>query len=376
MKGKKSTTYKGRLFETIAASMYDKPDVKVEQNVYLDARCKGDKKRRKREIDILITGQLAGQPIRIAVECKDRSKKIESPDIDAYIGKLNDVGIPIGIYISANGYTSDAIEYAREKGIATLILKDASQDAITASIKNAVKSLIYLLLIVKSIELVNDYDRPMDGSAAVLYNLENFKCVTIPDLVWRDWKANRIPSELGSYHIEFEIPCNYKQIYNNKIIKIMSASAEIQVIGLVFTEYGNFKEHILIDAATNQLKQSQIKIKFNDCSGTFPAKVVETETDLEEISHKPNSINLRIGRFRMPKILVNCIYWPPSGRVYATITDQMKEYYSGINQDSKPLNLQEIEGKYLNSIWEPIWQGHSSIEIDSKISSNIIRSTI
>ncbi len=113
MKGKRSTTAKGRLFETIVAGMYNEPDVKMEQNVYLDARCRGNKKRKKREIDILITGCIAGQPVRIAIECKNWSKKVGSPDIDGFIGKLSDVGIPIGIYVSASGYTPDAIEYAK-----------------------------------------------------------------------------------------------------------------------------------------------------------------------------------------------------------------------------------------------------------------------
>ena len=90
MKGKRSTTAKGRLFETIVAGMYDKPDVKVEQNVYLDARCRGNKKRKKREIDILITGRIAGQPVQIAIECKNWSKKIGSPEIDGFIGNPHD----------------------------------------------------------------------------------------------------------------------------------------------------------------------------------------------------------------------------------------------------------------------------------------------
>lgn len=281
MKEKISTTAKGRLFETIVASMYDKPDVKVEQNVYLDARCRGNKKRRKREIDILITGWIAGQQIRIAVECKNWSKKIESPDIDGFIGKLSDVGIPIGIYVSASGYTLDAIEYAKEKGISTLILKDATRDAVTESIKNAAKSLIYLLLIVRSIEFVNEYDKPMDGYAAILYDFENSKCTTIPDIIWREWLANRIPSELGTYHIEFKIPNKYTQFFNNKIIKLISASAEVQVVGLVFTEYGNFREHLLINAANNKLRQSQIKVIFSNSSCTFPAEIVENREGIE-----------------------------------------------------------------------------------------------
>jgi hypothetical protein len=373
MKGRRSATAKGRLFETIVAGMYNKPDVKVEQNVYLDARCRGNKKRKKREIDILITGWIAGQPVRIAIECKNWSKKIGSPDIDGFIGKLSDVGIPIGIYVSAGGYTPDAIEYAKEKGISTLILKEATREAVTESIKNAAKSLIYSLLIVKSIEFVNEYDKPMDGYAAILYDFEHSKSTTIPDLIWNEWLSKRIPSELGKYHIEFKIPDSYKQFFDNRAIKLISASAEVQVVSLVFTEYGNFKEHILIDAANDELRQSQINIIFNRGSNSFPAEMVFTENELIDISKRPNSVNLTIGRFRLPKILVNFFYWPPSERVYKKVTNLMQAYRSGEIPDPRPLNLPEIEGTCLNSMWDPIWSGHSNIEIDRNITVDITK---
>lgn len=369
MKKKKSTTAKGRLFETIVAGMYNEPDVKVKQNVFLDARCRGDKKRKKREIDILISGQIAGQPVRIAVECKNWAKKIGSPEIDSFIGKLGDVGIPIGIYVSASGYTSDAIEYAKEKGISTLILKEITKEAVTETILKAAKSLVYLLLIIKSICLTNEYDKPMDGYAAILYDSEHSKYTTVPDIIWNEWRSDRIPCQLGMYHIEFEIPDYYKQFFDNKIISLFSFSAEVQVVSLVVTEYGECKKHILIDAVNDKLRKSQINVKFDRTENIIPVNIILTEDELAEISNQSNSINLTIGRFRLPKIIVGSCYWPPSERVYKKITDLMKTYSSGKITDPRPFNLPQIEGTCFNSIFDPVWPGHSDIEIDNNITA-------
>ncbi len=80
--------------------MHDHPGVTVERNRRLPpASGLGG----KREIDVLITAIVAGYPVQMAVECKNEA--------DAFIGKLQHVGIPPqqGIYISANGYTTGAI---------------------------------------------------------------------------------------------------------------------------------------------------------------------------------------------------------------------------------------------------------------------------
>lgn len=94
---------------------------------------------------------------------------------------------------------------------------------------------------------------------------------------------------------------------------------------------------------------------------------------MSAISRRPNSINLTIGRFRMPKILANCIYWPPSERVYTKIISLMQAYRSGEIPDPRPLSMLETEGNCLNSIWEPIWPGHSNIEIESQITTDITK---
>jgi hypothetical protein len=82
---------KGKLVEEIVEKMHDSPNVRVERRVFLDPVGGGS---RKREIDVLLTSSVAGYPVRVAIECKNEAKKVGAPMIDAFVGKLQHVGIP------------------------------------------------------------------------------------------------------------------------------------------------------------------------------------------------------------------------------------------------------------------------------------------
>lgn len=73
---------KGKLVEKIAAMLHEGPDVKVERNARLPPLKKGRKKR-KREIDVLLTSYIVGYPVNIAIECKNEAGPTEIEDIDA-----------------------------------------------------------------------------------------------------------------------------------------------------------------------------------------------------------------------------------------------------------------------------------------------------
>jgi predicted helicase len=114
---KLSSIDKGKIVERIVALMHKYPDtsVKVEQNVRLPSLL--SKAGGKREIDVLLTRDIAGHSVQIAIECKNEQRPIDAPAIDAFSKKLQRVGVPYGIYVSASGYTSEAIENAAADGI-------------------------------------------------------------------------------------------------------------------------------------------------------------------------------------------------------------------------------------------------------------------
>jgi restriction endonuclease len=125
--GGQSTVSKGRMIEAIVASMHESDGVKVERNVKLPPI---GSQGPKREIDVLLSSVVCGYPVRWAIECKNEKKRIGSPYIDAFVGKLQDVGIPpsFGIFVTTSDYSQGAIEQAKKVGIRLLIIKDALRD--------------------------------------------------------------------------------------------------------------------------------------------------------------------------------------------------------------------------------------------------------
>ena len=127
-KGKQSTR-KGRVAEEIIARLYNAPRLSVERNAKLAPLNRSS--RLKREIDVLLSSRIVSKPSeRTAIESKNLSKKVNVEKIDAFVGKLLDVGIPHdhGIYVSTSGYTRDAIDRAIPAGIKLLTLTGLTED--------------------------------------------------------------------------------------------------------------------------------------------------------------------------------------------------------------------------------------------------------
>jgi hypothetical protein len=83
---------KGRLVESVVALLHNIPGITVKRNVKLPP-LHGDQSR-TREIDVLLSSDVAGYPVRIAFSCKNERKKIRVGTIGEFIDQLNEVGIP------------------------------------------------------------------------------------------------------------------------------------------------------------------------------------------------------------------------------------------------------------------------------------------
>ncbi|WP_114757925.1 restriction endonuclease [Flavobacterium sp. AG291] len=72
----------------------------------------------KREFDLIITSQINGYTITIAIECKQYSKKVSVDKIEAFYGKCQ--GIPQidkKIFVAENGFQQGALDTAKRCGI-------------------------------------------------------------------------------------------------------------------------------------------------------------------------------------------------------------------------------------------------------------------
>lgn len=363
---------KGDIVERIVASMHDLPGVRVARNVYLPAL---GKSRRKREIDVLLTNNLAGYLVQIAIECKNEKKAIGAPKIDAFIGKLIDVGIPLqhGIYVSAGGYTSGAIERANEAGIRPLVLTGLTSEGLAASVVEAFQSVVYLLLEVVNINVANKVaSTPDNHQMLIFYNEYGQICGSVPDLVWQMWLDGDPPSSIGEHEVQLTIPPHWHQIVNGKIEPVISISTQVRVLGLVVTIDGEAQQHLLVNASDKKIEKLQVDTSFNTTQETYPITTIQTESLLNEFLKRAEGVRLNIGRIRLPRIRLGPTYWPPSDRTARTVIGLMQAFETGRIPDPRPIDIIQIEGTDLQTIWEPIWGEHPAVKNQSDGESRMV----
>jgi Restriction endonuclease len=82
----------------------------VRRNVGLPSRSGG----RRRQIDVLVEGDIFGlTDVSMIVDCKRWKTPIDKPDVERFLGLLDDVGADVGMLVSAAGATEGAISRAK-----------------------------------------------------------------------------------------------------------------------------------------------------------------------------------------------------------------------------------------------------------------------
>jgi restriction endonuclease len=353
--GGQSTVSKGRMIEAIVASMHESDGVKVERNVKLPPI---GSQGPKREIDVLLSSVVCGYPVRWAIECKNEKKRIGSPYIDAFVGKLQDVGIPpsFGIFVTTSDYSQGAIEQAKKVGIRLLIIKDALRD-LEPTIRQAVQATIFLLPVVNGFEVQNFvFDPKMTlAEAAVLFNKHGEAVSTIPYVIWRAWNDGEIQASIGKREVELETSDELYQRVGGKLARVIKIVVQVSILGLVQQFTGAASLHHLHNITSNTAERQKLRASFDPLPpGRYQLKAIETEEQLEQEIHKPAIVAV-YNRIRLPRInLWNVSYWPPSERVVKIITEQMQAFEAGLIPDPRPFNISELEGTDLAAIFEPI----------------------
>lgn len=351
-----SSSIKGHLVEQVVAKMYEWRDVeKVETRVHLPTR--GNPKR-TREIDVLLTMSPAGHTIQMPIECKNERKPIGAPQIDAFIGKLGDIDFPaqLGIYVSASGYTQDAIERAQEAGVTPLTLSGLTEDRLSSTVFAAFQSLVFAILEVESITISND-SSTNQAEAFSLYNEDDDFVGYLQDLIWQKWVEGEPSSIIGQYDLQIEVPESWHRIVAGKSEPIRTFEARVQVLGAVITIAGEAQAHALINAVDNTLGKQHVSALFPPVpSGSVT--VFGTEAELNVYLENQGALHVTIGRFRLPRISWGHLYWPPSKRVTRKLMGIMQAYASGEISTLPQLERAEVEGTDLSALWEPIWEAY------------------
>ncbi|MEW8626987.1 MAG: restriction endonuclease [Candidatus Thiodiazotropha sp.] len=109
-----------RLTEKIFCQLVKNPEYEnVEHDVLLDG------KDGARQIDVLITAQVAGIELKTIVECKDYKGKVSIGEIDKLHSVIQDVNANKGVVVSSNGFSSKAINKAKRLGISLYTAHEA-----------------------------------------------------------------------------------------------------------------------------------------------------------------------------------------------------------------------------------------------------------
>jgi hypothetical protein len=348
---------KGRLVEEIVEKMHSSSsNVRVQRRVFLEPVGGG----RKREIDVLLTSSVAGYPVRVAIECKNEAKKIGSPKIDAFVGKLQDVGIPtqLGIYVSTSDYTGGAIERARKAGIRTLGLTGLTKDRLSAAVERAFQSMVYLFADTAQLQVENEVPTVEEfAELCIFYDADGVPRATLGDMVWQAWVEGLVSSDPGEHELRFQVPDGWHSVVDGKKVPAGALSAVIRVVGFVATFSGEARQHTLFDAANKRAERWRTDLAFDgSLEPSYPMRVFWAKEELREYLESQKAVRV-VGRLRLPRIRVGPMYWPPSERTTKKVGEIMEAYKAGKIPDPRPLKFAEIEGMDLNTVFEPIWRG-------------------
>jgi hypothetical protein len=109
-----------RLIRTIEGARAAGKEIAVESPKYLVDRVTGE----QREHDVVLTIKHAHHELIVALECRDRSRKVGVPEIEAFQNKCRDTGIHSGIIVSSKGFYQTAKKKAKAYGIRCLSLDE------------------------------------------------------------------------------------------------------------------------------------------------------------------------------------------------------------------------------------------------------------
>jgi tetratricopeptide (TPR) repeat protein len=352
------TARKGKLVEAIVAMLHDMPGVKVERNVELPP-VHADRPR-TREIDVLLTAMVADYPVRIAFSCKNESKNIKPGKIDEFIGELDDVGIPPqhGIFVCVNGYTSGALDRAKQKGIRTLVLRGLKKNRLASEVAKAFQFNVFLIPEVVGMAVTNTAETAeYEGQFMIFVDDKGQVCGTLADLIVNWWKLGGAPSSLGEYHPEFEVPKGWYQIIRGKPEAVLGASATVRVKGAIITLSGKTKTHILVDPLAQKVTRGQVRVDFDVARKrkvVLPVTMVNTEEELKAFTSRQSEVTIT-SRIRLPRIQLGATYYPWSERVFRLMIERHQKFQAGEIPDVRAFSLEETEGTDLSAALERPW---------------------
>jgi tetratricopeptide (TPR) repeat protein len=351
---------KGILLEQIVAMLHKDEGVKVETNVDLPPKS-GDKSR-TREIDVLLTRDVAGYPVRVAIQCKNYGKPITVGQIGEFKDLLEDVGIPYqyGIIVSVNGYQSGAIKRAKELGIKTLVLEGLDKTRLKAEIQDTFQFFVYLLLVIEKTHIRTEIP---DGNLAFWFWDEDKEiCGWFTDLIVSRWRNGEIPMKLGEYSIDLKLPQGWHQVLNDNFVYPSLMSAEVRVVAYLAEMSGKVEEFKLKEAHTNKIKKFHLKADFDVLNNLIKSSHEEPIFTEEELKKSKRDVKTSVeNRIRLPKIFVRNHLEPMSEKAFNVFMEGTENLTLEEIEKLPQPTFEEVEGNTFASMQERAVMGEPVI---------------
>jgi tetratricopeptide (TPR) repeat protein len=350
---------KGILLEQIVAMLHQDEGVKVETNVKLIPKS-GDETR-KREIDVLLTRDVAGYPVRVGIQCKNYGKPITVGQIGEFRDLLEDVNIPIqqGIIVSVHGYQSGAEKRAEELGIKTFVLEGLDKTRLKKEIQDTFQYFVHLMVVVEEMTIFSDIS---DIQAWGFWDDEQKFCGFLSDLIVSRWRNGEIPMKLGEYSFDLKLPKGWHQILNGKFVYPYSMSAKIRVVAYLGEMKGQFEEFRLKETATNKIEKFHLQANFDVINNLIKASQEEPIFTEEELEKLKKGVKVSIeNRIRLPKIFVNNHLEPFSEKAHNFFMKEIENLtLEEIDKLPTP-KIEEVEGDTFAPMQEPAAMGEPVI---------------
>lgn len=325
------TTLKGRFLERLVAFLHQIFGQEVECNARLPSI---DGTGRTREIDVLLKvepKELSGCPVHIPIECRNYGERIGVEQIDAFVGKLDDVGVErgLGIFVAASGFTSGAIKRAEAAGIRTLVAHGLTRDRLALEVTRVLHTLVFWVAEWKCTDyfpFVPSEDGP-DGAIAVDLPHGVARETGSLDLIWKLWMQGDIPCSIGEHSVKVKSGANEIAIWT---IEVSAHGASLP---------GRIKAASLSDAETGKPDRGYVGMDLHLAGGKVHlVRYSNNEETVQGISGGTARLALRA-----PRIIGPQMYWPPS--------KQTADRVASLLAENKTITFERVEGSNLLRAW-------------------------
>lgn len=319
---------KGDIVEDVVARLHANSGFTVDKRVELPTI---RDKTATREIDVLLSTEISGYPIQIAVECKNYKSPISVGKISEFLDKLKDVGLPSrpSVFVSTSGFQSGAKRRAAEEGVQLLDLFGLTDDRMKLQLLEAVVHNVYLIANIDEIKLTTT---GKDASPVVSSEDGGF-AGALQDFMWKEWLIDKSLHVLGKHVIEIKPAIDWKNWSLLGQSDIVGVSFGITVSASILRQEGTFSFAQLNDTTTGDFKKANISATFEDLKGSYKLKTIRTEDELNGLLESEKMQLSVINRIIVPRILVGDLVWPPDSETLVAMSNDFnvhrEEYMSG-----------------------------------------------